>query len=413
MRNRGRKVALMVLAGVLALGLLALVRAIETASSEAQQDAVRNCPQAGKWAISVGSDDHGTDAGQALATSGTGATAAASYLVPETQAWQRWFAGRPEVSTLGMPDDTQGVVAPGAVVGSGPTPTPTPTAMPSTARDSAWRLVVDGFVQSPLSLTFDDLVAMPKSTVYAKLYCVGLPTTPLAEGNWTGVRLGLLLEEAGVSPEAVKVAFYAADGFTTDLAVTTAMRHDIIVAYERDGEPLTENLRLVVPCKWGYKWIRDLTHIELVNYDFKGLYESFGYSDEANIAGDTDGDGVGDVCDNCPLVANPSQANHDSDPDGDACDLDDDNDGIADDKELYIGTDPLDACADQPGDLDAWPPDIDMDTWADVGDVLMFKPVILTTVPPSSPRYDFDMDQSIDVGDILMFKPFIMTQCGP
>jgi DMSO/TMAO reductase YedYZ molybdopterin-dependent catalytic subunit len=147
-------------------------------------------------------------------------------------------------------------------------------------------LVIDGFVQSPLNLTFDDLLAMPRSTVNAELYCVGDPTTVLAKGDWTGVRLGVLLEEAGVSPEAVKVAFYADDGFTTDLPVATARRDDIILAYERDDELLTEQVRLVVPGKWGYKWIRDVTHIELVNYDFKGFYESRGYSDEADISSD-------------------------------------------------------------------------------------------------------------------------------
>ena len=83
----------------------------------------------------------------------------------------------------------------------------------------------------------------------------------------------------------MKVAFYAYDGFTTDLTVTTAMRDDVILAYEKDGQPLTEKVRLVVPGKWGYKWMQQVTHIELVNYDFLGRYESQGYSDEADIPG--------------------------------------------------------------------------------------------------------------------------------
>jgi DMSO/TMAO reductase YedYZ molybdopterin-dependent catalytic subunit len=223
MRNRVRKVALLVVAGVLALGLAILV-----------------------WAT---------------------------------------------VSTIGTQNGVEGDVALGAVDGSDPTPTPTPTA--GTAADPEWTVIVDGFVESPLNLTIDDIVAMPPSTVYGVLICVGLPTSPLEEGYWSGVRLGFILEQAGVSPEAVKVAFYADDGFTTDLPVTTAMRDDIILAYEKDGEPLAENLRLVVPCKWGYKWIRDLTHIELVDYDFLGHYESRGYSDEADISEDIDCDGDG------------------------------------------------------------------------------------------------------------------------
>lgn len=294
MRSRRRKVALVVLAGVVALGLAALVLTIETASSDARQDAIQNRPPAAKW---VSTGDDGSDAGQALATCGSGAIAATHYLIPETQAWQPWSAGRPEVSTPGTPNDMLGAAA-----------------------DSEWTLIVDGLVQSPLSLTFDDLVAMPTTTVYAQLICVGMPTDPLAEGNWTGVRFGLILEEAGVSPEAMKVAFYAGDGFTTDLTVTTAMRDDIILAYERDGEPLTEKVRLVVPCKWGYKWISEPIYIELVDYDFLGRYESSGYSDEADIPGDGDGDGRGDACDNCPATYNPDQADSDGDGTGNACD---------------------------------------------------------------------------------------------
>lgn len=57
---------------------------------------------------------------------------------------------------------------------------------------------------------------------------------------------------------------------------------------------------------------------------------------------DGDSDGAGDVCDNCPEDHNPDQANHDTDTYGDACDLDDDNDGFVDDREVYYGSDPLD-----------------------------------------------------------------------
>ena len=152
------------------------------------------------------------------------------------------------------------------------------------SESSEWQLTITGLVEQPLNLSLTELAAMPQTTVYAEIICVGNPNNTVVEGNWVGVRLGFLLETAGVSPDAVKVAFHASDGYSTDLTVEDAKREDIILAYEKDGVPLEETLRLVVPGKWGYKWIHHVTVIELVDYDFLGLWESHGYTDTADIA---------------------------------------------------------------------------------------------------------------------------------
>jgi len=153
----------------------------------------------------------------------------------------------------------------------------------SSQNGSGWILIVDGSVANNLSLTDEEIRAMPKTTVYAELYCVDFPSFALARGNWTGVRLGFLLEKSQVLADALKVAFHANDGYASDSSLTVAMQNDTVIAYELNGQPLSENLRLVVPGKWGYKWVSKLAHIEIVNYDFKGTWESMGYSDEANI----------------------------------------------------------------------------------------------------------------------------------
>lgn len=67
-----------------------------------------------------------------------------------------------------------------------------------------------------------------------------------------------------------------------------------------------------------------------------------------NMLSDGDGDGVTSPGDNCPDIANPSQTNTDADSEGNACDLDDDNDGLNDTLETTIGTNPL--LADTDGD---------------------------------------------------------------
>ncbi|MGD0644560.1 MAG: molybdopterin-dependent oxidoreductase [Candidatus Bathyarchaeia archaeon] len=147
------------------------------------------------------------------------------------------------------------------------------------SNSSNWQLSVGGLVNTPLNLSLADLEAMPQTTVFAALSCVDDPSLVLEEGNWTGVQLWTLLETAGVSPDAIKVALYASDGFRADLPMATAQKSNIVLAYEEDGNPLPDELRLVVPGEWGYKWIDLVTSIQLVNYNFLGTEESLGYDD--------------------------------------------------------------------------------------------------------------------------------------
>ncbi len=154
---------------------------------------------------------------------------------------------------------------------------------PSAVFNIDWKLTITGLVDQPLTLTLADLIAMPQTTYFVQIICVGPPAFLAEEGNWTGVKLAFLLEKAGVKSNAVKTAFYASDGFTTDLAISPIMNSDVLVAYAKDGNPLNQTLRLAVPGRWGYKWIYNLNQIEVVDYDFLGKYEKMGYSDTALI----------------------------------------------------------------------------------------------------------------------------------
>jgi hypothetical protein len=149
---------------------------------------------------------------------------------------------------------------------------------------------------------------------------------------------------------------------------------------------------------------------------------------------DSDGDGKGNVCDNCPAVSNPTQTNSDADTYGDACDncpavsnpgqedfetdgIGDacdhsDGDGFLDAAELYLGTDPLDACPDGPTD-DAWPLDINMNKSVTMADVFKYSGKIGRPVSgdPLLRRLDLNMDNSITMADVFKYSGKIGQTC--
>jgi hypothetical protein len=117
------------LAAVLALALLAFGWMLAAGPSQAQSGSMQNCPPAGKWSIAVWEGDSGMAADAALATCGANTVSAAYSLDPQTGAWSRWFAGKPDVSNLSPLNDLQGVLALGAA--GGPTVTATPAGTPT------------------------------------------------------------------------------------------------------------------------------------------------------------------------------------------------------------------------------------------------------------------------------------------
>jgi len=145
-------------------------------------------------------------------------------------------------------------------------------------------LVINGLVDKPINFTYVELQRFPMVSEVVLLECIGGWTELY---NWTGIPLFFLLSVTGVKANATEVVFYAKDGFSSSLTVEKALHPTTLLALQADGTVLS-NLngypyRLVVPCKYGYKWVKWITEIEVIDYDYKGTYESLGYSDEANI----------------------------------------------------------------------------------------------------------------------------------
>jgi len=149
---------------------------------------------------------------------------------------------------------------------------------------SPYDLMISGLVDHPINFTYSELQRLPMVSETAIMQCVE-GWTQLC--NWTGIPLLFLLTITGVKMGATEVVFYASDGFSSSLTVERALHPTTILALQANRTVLSDDngypYRLVVPCKYGYKWVKWITEIEVVDYDYKGTYESTGYSDEADI----------------------------------------------------------------------------------------------------------------------------------
>ena len=153
---------------------------------------------------------------------------------------------------------------------------------------STYRLEVSGLVENPDNYTSDEITGsyQPYSKVVT-LNCVeGWSVTIL----WEGVLLRDILDEAKPKPEAKTVIFHAYDGYSTSFPLEYFYENDIIMAYKMNNVTLPPErgypFQLVAESKWGYKWIKWITEIELSDdTDYQGYWESRGYSNSADITG--------------------------------------------------------------------------------------------------------------------------------
>ncbi|HXZ29617.1 MAG TPA: molybdopterin-dependent oxidoreductase [Dehalococcoidia bacterium] len=155
--------------------------------------------------------------------------------------------------------------------------------------NETYRLVVDGLVDNALNLSYADLLAYPQVSKLVDLDCVeGWGFT----AKWTGPTLASIFADAGVKPEAKIAIFYTADdtkGYTS-LDLSYIQENNIIIALKDNDITLPPNrgfpFQVVAEGKWGYKWAKWVTRIELsADTSFRGYWESRGYSNDANITG--------------------------------------------------------------------------------------------------------------------------------
>jgi DMSO/TMAO reductase YedYZ molybdopterin-dependent catalytic subunit len=144
-----------------------------------------------------------------------------------------------------------------------------------------WRLIVDGLVSRPLSLSVAQLRALPARTQITRHDCVEGWS---AIGQWTGAPLGPLLRAAGVAPGARYVVFHCADKldgepYYESIGMADAIHPQTILAYAMNGRPLDiphgAPIRLRVERQLGYKHAKYVQRIQVTD-SLRGLYRGKG-----------------------------------------------------------------------------------------------------------------------------------------
>ena len=149
-----------------------------------------------------------------------------------------------------------------------------------------YSLVIDGLVEQPLSLTCDQLRALPAVRQVSDFHCV--EGWGVDDVVWDGVRMQTIIEMARPTSDAGFITFHSAGGVYRDsLTMHQAMLPDVLIAYDMDRLPLTGArglpLRLVMPRMFGYKGSKWLDRIEFLDRRDTGYWEQRGWRIDAWI----------------------------------------------------------------------------------------------------------------------------------
>jgi DMSO/TMAO reductase YedYZ molybdopterin-dependent catalytic subunit len=150
--------------------------------------------------------------------------------------------------------------------------------------EPSYRLTVDGLVDRPATYTLDALRKLPQTRVVRDVQCVTgwrVPDTP-----FSGVKLSLLLDAAGVRPQGKAIRFTCFDGaYSESLTLPQARRDDVLVCLQMQDKPVSHShggpVRLYVAPMYFYKSAKWLSGITVTSDVQPGYWEERGYDVDA------------------------------------------------------------------------------------------------------------------------------------
>jgi DMSO/TMAO reductase YedYZ molybdopterin-dependent catalytic subunit len=150
---------------------------------------------------------------------------------------------------------------------------------------ATYKLTVDGEVDNPVTLGWNDFMKLPKTVSVSDFHCV--EGWSVVDCKWEGIKIKDI--ERLVKPKDVAraVTFECADNYTTSLFREELSGDDVVLAFKLNDKPLDEGLgfpvRLVVPSKYAYKSALWVVRLRFTRNKELGFWERRGYSDSADV----------------------------------------------------------------------------------------------------------------------------------
>jgi DMSO/TMAO reductase YedYZ molybdopterin-dependent catalytic subunit len=147
-----------------------------------------------------------------------------------------------------------------------------------------WRLTFDGLVEKPLTLNWEQFMALPQVTITADFHCV--TRWSMLDKTWTGVPVKEVLKLIVPKPTAKAVMVHCYGGYTTNLTLNILNDDDVLLCHSWEGAPLTPEhggpCRLLVPKRYAWKSAKWIARLEFLPEDRPGFWEQNGYSMSAD-----------------------------------------------------------------------------------------------------------------------------------
>ena len=147
-----------------------------------------------------------------------------------------------------------------------------------------WTLTVTGAVEEPKSFSASELRGLGGETQRQDFHCV--TGWSRLDCTFEGVSFPTVAKAVGVTDAASHVLFSAADGYTTDLALSDCLHEWVLFAWALDGEPLPADhggpVRVVTPHRYAYKGAKWVTGVEFLTEPTLGFWERRGYHETAD-----------------------------------------------------------------------------------------------------------------------------------